>query len=81
MYIPSVAGTKRLAAHVQKTNTHAFVEIRLSLTDLDLTLAHSTNGPEHLILVDTDAVMGNSTSWASSDPDTFAWIEVCLTRW
>ena len=68
----------KLAAHVNKTDTKRFIEIRLKFTDLDLDLSHG--GDAHFSLVDSDANVGPSDGgWASSDPDVFAWIEVLAT--
>ncbi len=56
----------RLAAHVQKTDTREFIEIRVRLNDLDLGLLHGA--AVHFSLVDSDV--------GARDPDVFAWIEV-----
>ncbi|MDA8639393.1 hypothetical protein N9L31_00320 [bacterium] len=64
----SAGGGMKLAAQVQKHDTREFVEIRLSLSDLDLGVGHTRRpGPEHFTLVDTDAVEGSGGAWASSD--------------
>ena len=59
-------GGMRLAAHVQKTDTREFIEIRVRLNDLDLGLLHGA--AVHFSLVDSDV--------GARDPDVFAWIEV-----
>eukprot|EP01047_Picozoa_sp_COSAG01_P032202 COSAG01_NODE_2317_length_7922_cov_18.384763_5_plen_224_part_00 len=66
-------GGMKLAAHVKKTDTREFIEIRLKLTDLDLSLSHGS-GAVHFLLTDPDAKLTNSNKgWASSDPDVFAY--------
>eukprot|EP01045_Picozoa_sp_COSAG04_P011065 COSAG04_NODE_701_length_11012_cov_18.320718_5_plen_264_part_00 len=75
-YASASEGAMKLAAHVQKTDTHEFIEVHLSLTDLDLDLL--AGGSVHFELADSDAAAGAGSGggWSSSDPDTFAWIEV-----
>lgn len=71
----ATSGGMKLAAHVKKTDTREFIEIRLKLTDLDLALSHG--GAAHFSLTDSDAKLfprpGSSGGWASSDPDVFAY--------
>lgn len=69
----NASGQMKLAARVQKNNTLEFVEVRLALTDL----VNSDADEVHLMLVDSDATPTRAGGgWASSDPDSFAWIEV-----
>jgi hypothetical protein len=79
-YASTALGRMKLAARVRKNNTNAFIEVRVPITDLNLTKGVS----EHFVLVDTDATRTPSTtaegtgggSWTSPDPDTFAWLEI-----
>ena len=73
------SGAMKVAAHVQKNDTHEFVEIRVALADLDVGSHDGVS--EHFRLVDADAAPDGAglSGWTSADPDTFAWIEVLAT--
>merc|ERR1711920_512185 len=72
LYYRNAGGQFIRAAHVRKTNSLEFVELRVKVPNLGCCLGDNVPA---IVLVDSDA-HPSPQGWTSTDTDIFAWVEV-----